>query len=81
MGAAVGSDGSKLACQIEHSASFPLERGATLRFAEAARDYFLGDLFERRARFVIRSVIEVHGKFLLFEGKSCGALCLDRAHC
>jgi hypothetical protein len=79
--ASEGARRSDLARQIEHFAGFFFERGADLRFAEAARDYFLGDLLERRLGLVVRSVIKVHGKFLLLEGEFCCGLCLVRAHC
>jgi hypothetical protein len=58
---------SNLTRQVEHFAGFLFERGATLRFAEAARDYLLSNLFKRRARFVARGVLKVHSEFLLSE--------------
>jgi hypothetical protein len=65
--ASEGARRSDLARQIEHFAGFFFERGADLRFAEAARDYFLGDLLKRCLGLVVRGVIKIHSQFLLFE--------------
>jgi len=70
----LGVSQSNLAGEVEHFLRFFFERGATRRFAESARHYFLGDLFERRLGLVVRGVVKVHSYFLLPKRECCAAL-------